>query len=45
MGIDTEKYIYEKEDFNIVRNKLNVSEETLLIGHVGRFDIAKNHDF
>ena len=44
-GVDTKKYIYDKEDFTIVRNKLNVSEETLLIGHVGRFDIQKNHNF
>lgn len=44
-GIDTKKYIYDKVDFNIVRKNLNISEETLLIGHVGRFDIQKNHEF
>ena len=44
-GIDIKKYIYDREKFNIVRNELNISEETLLIGHVGRFDIQKNHNF
>lgn len=44
-GIDVEKYIYDRDKFNIERSKLKVSDETLLIGHVGRFDIQKNHDF
>lgn len=44
-GIDTKKYIYDENISKKIRSELNISKETLLIGHVGRFDIAKNHDF
>lgn len=44
-GIDIKKYIYDESIVKKIRSELNISKETLLIGHVGRFDIAKNHDF
>lgn len=44
-GIDTSKYIYNKDTNYKLRKELAISEETLLIGHVGRFDIQKNHEF
>lgn len=44
-GIDTKKYIYDEKISRKIRSELNISKETLLIGHVGRFDIQKNHDF
>lgn len=44
-GINVNKYIYDENISKKIRSELNISKETLLIGHVGRFDIAKNHNF
>lgn len=44
-GIDTKKYIYDENISKKIRSELNIAKETLLIGHVGRFDIQKNHNF
>lgn len=44
-GIDTDRYIYDESIRSELRKELGVSEGTLLIGHVGRFDIQKNHEF
>lgn len=43
-GIDTNKYVYNKEIRNLMRDKYNISNE-IVIGHVGRFVVAKNHEF
>ena len=44
-GIDLKKYLY-KEDIRIdIRNKLGITNETILIGHIGRFSRQKNHKF
>lgn len=44
-AIDTRKYNYNEEIALSLREELNISEETFVIGHVGRFDIQKNHKF
>lgn len=44
-GIDFDRFKFNKENRNIIRSKLNVNENEVLIGHVGRFDPIKNHDF
>lgn len=44
-GIDTNRYIYEKRIAEDIRKSLEIDNETLLIGHVGRFDTQKNHEF
>lgn len=43
-GVLPEKYHYSREKREEFRNKLGVGNE-LMIGHVGRFDIRKNHKF
>lgn len=43
-AVDVEKYVYSPEKAEQVRNLLGVGKE-LVIGHVGRFDFAKNQDF
>lgn len=44
-AIDTNLYVYNGEIRKKIREKLEISPETILIGHVGRFTYAKNHDF
>ena len=44
-AIDTEKFQYDLNSRTRKRNELSVSDETLLIGHVGRFVDQKNHFF
>lgn len=44
-AIDTDLYVYSPEKRDSVRRKLGISPETVLIGHVGRFTYAKNHEF
>lgn len=43
-AIDSEKYKFDEEKRKYVRNSLGISEQTV-IGHVGRFDVQKNHRF
>ncbi len=44
-GIDFEKYYYNQQLAKEVRAELELKEDTLVIGHVGRFDAIKNHTF
>lgn len=44
-AIDLEKFEYNEEVRKKIREKLNVSEDTILIGHIGRFVTQKNHEF
>ncbi|MDM8278690.1 glycosyltransferase [Ligilactobacillus aviarius] len=43
--IDKDKYLFSQEARTTIRSKLGLSDEDILIGHVGRFAIQKNHDF
>lgn len=44
-AIDTRKFACNPEARTRVRDLLNIGEDTLVIGHVGRFVDAKNHLF
>ena len=44
-GIDVDKFCYNAETRNKIRAELNVKDDTLLLGHVGRFSEEKNHEF
>lgn len=44
-GIDINKFKYSEKKRESIRKELNVTEETTLIGHVGRFSKQKNHQF
>lgn len=44
-AIDTKKYIYNSEKAKKVRRSLGISEDTYVVGHVGRFVSTKNHEF
>lgn len=43
-GIDTEQFAYRPEIRDKVRRELSLHDE-LVLGHVGRFEPVKNHDF
>jgi glycosyltransferase involved in cell wall biosynthesis len=44
-AIDFNRYLFDEEERKNVRKKLNINENTLVIGHVGRFNKQKNHKF
>lgn len=44
-AIDVEKFKYNKEDRERIRDKLKINEDEILIGHIGRFMTQKNHIF
>lgn len=44
-GVDTYKLHFNKTIRNEMREKYNISEDTILIGHIGRYVEQKNHKF
>lgn len=43
-GIDIEKFKYSIEKREKVRKELNISESTMVVGHIGAFRKQKNHE-
>lgn len=43
-AIDIDKFLYNEEIREITRKKLNINDE-FVVGHVGRFDDVKNHEY
>lgn len=44
-AIEVEKFAYNEEIRKEMRQELNIKDDTLVIGHVGRFVEQKNHTF
>lgn len=44
-GIFPEKFRYDASSRNQIRRELGIGEEDAVVGHIGRFDQVKNHDF
>ncbi len=44
-GIDTNLFSYNEQRREQTRKKLNIASTTTVIGHVGRFEVEKNHTF
>ena len=44
-AIDAKAYSYNPEIRERVRNQLSIKESQLVVGHVGRFNLQKNHKF
>jgi glycosyltransferase involved in cell wall biosynthesis len=44
-GIDLERFSYSEEGRRAVRKELGLSESDLVIGHIGRFNVQKNHGY
>ncbi len=44
-AIDAKKYVFDQEVRKRIRRELNIQDKQKVIGHVGRFNIQKNHDF
>lgn len=43
-AIDTDKYKFSSVERSSIRNKYNIDDSSILIGHVGRFTPQKNHE-
>ena len=44
-AIDFDKFQFNEQARNEIRKKFNISKDTLVIGHIGRFNTQKNHTF
>ena len=44
-GLDYDKFRFNSKIRNKIRKELNISSKTILYGHIGRFNIQKNHVF
>lgn len=44
-AIKIDKFMENKNDGNNLRKELNISDSSLLVGHVGRFNSQKNHQY
>ena len=44
-AIDLQKFTFNQNIRNEVRQKLGINEDTFVIGHIGRFEAQKNHKF
>ena len=44
-AISLKKYTYDKELRDNVRNSLGLSDENFVLGHIGRYQYQKNHNF
>ena len=44
-SLDTSSYSFNLTARNQIRKELNISDDELLIGHIGRFNHQKNHSF
>lgn len=44
-AIDAERHTYCEDVRDSVRKALNISKDTFVVGHVGRFSYPKNHEF
>ncbi|WP_294130916.1 glycosyltransferase family 1 protein [uncultured Clostridium sp.] len=44
-AINIEKFKFDMQKRNILRNKYDILNDEIVIGHVGRFDYQKNHKF
>lgn len=44
-AVKTQKYRFDPDKRKRIRTDLNISEDEVVIGHVGNFVPAKNHDF
>ena len=42
-GIPLNNFIYDNEAKNNIKNELGISEDTFVVGHIGRFNAQKNH--
>lgn len=44
-GIITKNYIFNPKIRELKRKELNIKENEIIIGHIGRFNLQKNHKF
>lgn len=44
-GVDLKRFAFHKEKRRQMRNQLKITEDTFVVGHIGRITVPKNHQF
>lgn len=44
-GINAEKFLFKESIRSKIRQEYHIAPEDFVLGHVGRFDVVKNHNF
>lgn len=44
-GIDVDKFSFDKSHRALIRHKLEIADDDIVVGHIGRFAKDKNHQF
>lgn len=44
-GIDVDRFKFDQNSRKIVRKELKIEDNDIIIGHVGRFELQKNHKY
>lgn len=44
-AIDVKKFMYNVEDRMEIRRRYSINQDAIVIGHIGRFNVQKNHKF
>src|SRR5699024_7178349 len=44
-GIDCEKFKFNNQERQQIRKQLKIESDSIVIGHVGNFKVAKNHSY
>lgn len=44
-AIELDKFLFDSDKRKVLRNRYNISENTIVLGNVGRFDVQKNQLF
>lgn len=44
-AIDTEQFLFNADFRNEIRSEFDIAEDKIVVGHIGRFNIQKNHKF
>lgn len=44
-GVDLKRFAFHEEKRHQMRNQLKITEDTFVVGHIGRITVPKNHQF
>jgi len=44
-GVDLKRFAFHEEKRRQMRNQLKITEDTFVVGHIGRITVPKNHQF
>ncbi len=44
-AVDTERFLFNADYRTQIRQEFNISDDKIVVGHIGRFNLQKNHSF